>query len=316
MDINETDLFTLCGEVIYGLLGSLGSRTHQDDDAFRVGGTVIIEEMILPAGELADLGHIFLRSFGDGIHLLVAGLAALEEDVGIHRGTAGSGMLRVQRVGAEGPQSIHVHQRPEILIVQCFDLLDLMRGTEAVEEVQERHTAVNSGQVCHGTQIHSLLGRGGCQQGEAGLTDAHDVAMVTEDTQRVNTECPGRDVEYAGEHFACDLIHIGNHQQQALRSCIGGGQGAGLQGAVDCTGSAALRLHLHDLYRLAEQILFTVGSPFVYMLCHRRGRRDGENTCNFRKGVRDICRRLVTVHNLNFFRHMKSPPFQSIHQVK
>ena len=123
-------------------------------------------------------------------------------------------------------------------------------------------------------------------------------------------------MEHAGQHLAGDLIHIGDHQQQALRSCIGGGQGTGLQGAVDCTGSAALRLHFHDLYRLTEQILFTVGSPFVYMLCHRRGRRDGKNTCNFRKGVRDICRRLVAVHNLNFFRHMKSPPFQSIHQVK
>ena len=151
MDINETDLFTLCGEVIYGLLGGFDGGAHEDDDPLRVGGTVIIEEMILPAGELADLGHIFLRSFGDGIHLLVAGLAALEEDVRVYGGTPGGGMLRVQGVGPEGPQSIHVHQRPEILIVQCFDLLDLMRGTEAVEEVQERHTAVNGGQVCHGT---------------------------------------------------------------------------------------------------------------------------------------------------------------------
>ena len=137
--------------------------------------------------------------------------------------------------------------------------------------------------------------------------------MVTEDAQCVNAECPRRDVEYAGEHFACDLIHIGDHQQQALRSCIGGGQGTGLQGAVDCTGGTVLGLHLHNLHRLAEQILFAVGSPFVYMLCHRRGRRDGENTRNLRKGVRDICRRLVAVHDLDFFRHMKSPPFQSIH---
>ena len=177
-------------------------------------------------------------------------------------------MLWVQGVGPEGPQGIHVHQGTQVLVVQGFDLLDLMRGTEAVEEVQERHTAVNGGQVCHGTQIHSLLGRGGCQQGETGLTDAHDVAMVTEDTQRVNTECPGRDVEYAGEHFACDLIHIGDHQQQPLGGGIGGGQGAGLQGTVDRAGGAALGLHLHHLHRLAEQVLLPVGGPLVHMFRH------------------------------------------------
>ena len=92
--------------------------------------------------------------------------------------------------------------------------------------------------------------------------------MVTEDAQCVNAECPRRDVEYAGEHFACDLIHIGDHQQQPLGGGIGGGQGAGLQGTVDCTGGTAFRLHLHNLHRLAEQILFAVGSPLVHMFRH------------------------------------------------
>ena len=94
--------------------------------------------------------------------------------------------------------------------------------------------------------------------------------MVTEDAQCVNAECPRRDVEYAGEHFACDLIHIGDHQQQALRGSISGGQSSRLERAMNCAGGTAFRLHFNHLYWLTKEVFLSIGSPFIHILCHRR----------------------------------------------
>ena len=268
VDVDEAHLLPLGGEAVHSLLGGLGGGAHEDDDPLGIRRAVVIENVIFPAGQLADLGHIVLRSFRDGLHLPVAGLPALEENVRVYGGTPGGGMLRVQGVGPEGPQGIHVHQGTQVLVVQGFDLLDLVGGAEAVEEVEEGHPAVDSGEVGHGAQVHSFLGRGGRQQGKAGLSDAHDVAVVAEDAQGVGAEGPGGHMEHAGQHFACDLIHIGDHQQQPLGGGIGGGQGAGLQGTVDRAGGAALGLHLHHLHRLAEQVLLPVGGPLVHMFRH------------------------------------------------
>ena len=81
-------------------------------------------------------------------------------------------MLRVQGVGPEGFQGVHVHQGAQVLVVQSLDLLDLMGGAETVKEMEEGHPAVDSGQVRHSPQIHDLLGGGGGQQGKACLADA------------------------------------------------------------------------------------------------------------------------------------------------
>ena len=48
----------------------------------------------------------------------------------------------------------------------------------------------------------------------------------------------------AGQLLAGDLVHVGDHQQQALGGGVGGGQGAGGQRAVHRAGGAGLGLHL------------------------------------------------------------------------
>ena len=194
-------------------------------------------------------------------------------------------MLRVQGVGPEGPQGIHVHQGPQVLVVQGFDLLDLVGGAEAVEEVEEGHPAVDGAQVGHGAQVHSLLGRGGRQQGKTRLPHAHDVAVVTEDAQGMGAESPGGHMEHAGQHLAGDLIHVGDHQQQALGGGIGGGQSAGAQRAVYGTGCAGLGLHLHHLDLGAEDVLQAVGAPLVDEVGHRGRRRDGVDSGNLGKRI-------------------------------
>ena len=167
---------------------------------------------------------------------------------------------------------------------------------------------MNGRQMGHGPQVHDLLGRGGRQQGEAGGPHAHDVGVVAEDAEGVGGEGPGGDVEHAGEHLPRDFVHVGNHEEQALGGGVGGGQGPGLEGAVDGPRRAALGLHLHHLGGLTEEVLFPVGGPLVHMLRHGRGRGDGEDARHLREGVGDVRRRLVPVHDLFFLSHLL--PFQ------
>ena len=311
MDIQQAHLFALGGQVVNGLLGGLGGTAHQHHHTLCVRCAVVVEQLVLPTRQLADLGHVVLHRLGDGRHLLVARLAALEENVGVDGGAPGGGVLRVQRVAAESTLCVHIHQRAQLLIIQRLDLLDLVAGTETVKEMQEGHTAVDGTQMRHRTQIHDLLRGGGRQHGKPGASHAHHIAVVAEDGQGVGGQCAGGHVEHAWQHLTGDLIHIRDHQQQALGCGVCGSQRAGLQGAVHRTGCAALRLHLHHLYRLTEQVLLAVGGPLVHMLRHGAGGCDGENTRHFRKCVGYIRSGLVAVHDSDSILIHITPPQKS-----
>ena len=82
-------------------------------------------------------------------------------------------------------------------------------------------------------------------------------------------------VDDAGQQLTSDFIHVGDHQQKALRSGVGGGQSTGRQRAVHGTGSACLGLHLNDLDFLAEDVLLALGSPFVRHFRHNGRGGDG-----------------------------------------
>ena len=227
----------------------------------------------------------------------------LEEDIAVLMRAAHGGALRIQGVLAERIHSVHVAHFLQVGIVPDSDLLDLVRGAETVKEVDEGNVTLNGCQMSHGSQIHDLLHIVLAQHGEAGLTAGHDVGMIAEDVQRVAGHGTGRHVEHGGQQLAGDLVHIGDHQQQALRGGVGGGQCAGCQGAVDRTGSAGLRLHLAHLHGGAEDVLLTIGCPLVHIVCHGRGRGNGINTRHFGKGVADVCSGVITVHGLEFSCH-------------
>ena len=81
----------------------------------------------------------------------------LEEDISVFCGAAESGVIRVERMGAEFVDCVHVDHRRELVVVPYLDLMDLVRGTEAVEEVDERHLALDSCEVSDGSEVHDLL---------------------------------------------------------------------------------------------------------------------------------------------------------------
>ena len=117
-----------------------------------------------------------------------------------------------------------------------------------------------------------------------------------------------RDVEDAGQLLGRDLVHVGDHQQQALGGGVGGGQGTGGQRAVNGTGSASLGLHLDDLYGIAEDVFPAGSGPLVHVVSHGAGRGDGVDASNLGKGITDVSGSGVAVHGFEFSCQNEIPP--------
>ena len=226
-------------------------------------------------------------------------------------------MLGVERVVTEGLDGFHVAQLSEVIIVPESHLLDLVGGADAVEAVDERHATLDGGQVGDGREVHDLLDATLGEHGEAGLAAGHDVGVVAEDVQRVGRHGTGGHVEHGGQALAGDLVHVGNHEQQALRRRVGRRDGARAQRAVDCACGAGLRLHLDDAHRRAEDVLLALGCPLVDVVGHGAGRGDRVDARHLGKRIRHVRRSVVTVHGLEFSRHILSLSIHpsSLHSV-
>ena len=180
-DLDEADLLTLRGQVVDDLLGGVADRAHRDDDLLRVARAVVVEELVLLAGELVYLAHVLLDEGRHRVVVAVAGLARLEEDIRVLRRAAQHRMLRVQRPLAERLHSVHIEHACQLLVRPALDLLDLVRGAETVKEVQEGHSALDRGQMRDRAQVHDLLRVGGGEHRKTGLTAGHHVGVVAED---------------------------------------------------------------------------------------------------------------------------------------
>ena len=149
-------------------------------------------------------------------------------------------MIRIERTTTERLNGIPVKDLREVCIVHDLDLLDLMRGTESVKEVDERHTSLDGDEMRYRREIHDLLHTRLGEHGDTRLTCCHDVLMVAEDIQRGRGNGTRTDMEHARQQFTCDFIHIGNHQQKSLRRRVGRRQCTRLQGSVDSPRSTGL----------------------------------------------------------------------------
>ncbi len=234
VDGDDTIVAALLGEVVDGLLGSFGNGTHGYDDVLRILGTVICEWTILPSGELADFAHVTGNDVRNGIISLVPGLDSLEINVAVLGCSAGYRSVRIERPLAEILETLLADHSAECILVERFDLLDLMRGSETVEEMKEWNAGFDGGQMCHGGEILRLLNRAGSEHGEAGLAAGHDILMVSEDGEGMGRKRAGRNMEDGRKHFAGNLVHVRNHEKEALRCGIGSCEDTGLEGSVNC----------------------------------------------------------------------------------
>ena len=229
---------SLGDQSVHGLLDGLTDGPHGNDDIFRIRRAYIVEGLVAAAGDLLDFFHIVVNDFRNLVVEFIGGLTHLEEDIRILRGSADDRMFRIQRPVPEFLYGIHIDELCQVIIVQHFDLLNLVGGTEAVEEMQERHPALDGGKMSDSAQVHDFLYRIGGQHGKTGLTGCHNVGVVSENIQRVGGKASGTDMHNARKQLACDLIHVRDHEQQSLRCSVGCGEGACGQGTVEGSGCA------------------------------------------------------------------------------
>ena len=310
VNLNKANLLAGCYEVIDNLFDGLTDRAHSDDDLLRIRSAIVVEGLVIGADLLVDLVHVIDNGLRNRIVVLVASLTSLEEDIAVLCLAAENRVLRIQSVSSELVYGIPVEHLAEILVVPYFDLLNLMRGTEAVEEVQERNLAVDSGKVSHSAEVHNFLRAVGAQHCITGLAACIDVGMVTEDVQSVGSNAASRNVDNARQQLAGHLVHVRDHQEQALRSGVGGGKSTSRQRTVNCTSSAGLRLHLRYAYFTAEKILSAGSSILIGLISHNGRRRDRIDRSNVGKRIRNMRGGVVAIHGLHFSCHLTNSSFK------
>ena len=212
-------------------------------------------------------------------------------------------MLGVKRTGAEFLDRFHIHELCKVGIVPSLDLLDLVRGAEAVKEVDERNSALDRRKVSNGTEVHDLLRVRLGEHRKAGLTACVNVRVIAEDVQRVRRDGTRRDMNDAGEKLARDLVKVRDHEKESLRRRVGRRESTGCERSVNGACRSRLGFHLNDLYLVAEDvyrgiagIVLTDSRPCVDLLRHGRRRGDGIDGSYFREGIRHVCRGCIAVH--------------------
>ena len=302
--LHEAHLLALGVQIVHDLLDHVAERAHGHDHAVGVGRAVVVEQLVVRSQLGVHLVHVVLDHRGQRIVHAVARLAMLEEDVAVLMAAAHGRTLGVQGVVAELAHGLHVAHVGEVLVVPHGDLLHFVRGAEAVEEVDEGDAALDGGQVRHGGQVHDLLHVRLGEHGEARLAARHDVGVVAEDGQRLGGQRARAHVEHARQLLGGHLVHVGDHEEQALGGGVGGGQRACGQRAVHRARGAALGLHLAHLHRGAEDVLLPSGGPLVHQVGHRARRGDRINARHLGKRIGDVRGGVVAVHGFEFSRHI------------
>ena len=95
-----------------------------------------------------------------------------------------------------------------------------MRCSEAIKEMKEWNSAFDCRKMSNCSQIHNFLNGVRTEHCETCLTTCHNVRVIAEDAQSVGSNGTSRYVNNARQQLTSDLVHIGDHQQQTLGSCI------------------------------------------------------------------------------------------------
>ena len=296
MHLDQAETLAAGIPVLQRFADHTAGRAHGDDHIFRLGVAEVIKGMVVRPAALIDHIHVLFHRGGNLIEEAVGGLTILEENIRIRYDAPGHRMVGIEGVPAERLHRVPVQHLGQILIVQDFDFLVFVGGTETVEEMQDRHAGADCGQMGGQRHVIGLLHTGGGQHRYAGLTAAHDILLITEDGDNVGGQRAGADMEHAGQQFAHDLVHIGQHQHQALAGSIGRGQCAALEGAVEGAGRAAFGLHFTHVHRPPKQILFSRRAPLINDLSHGGGRCDRVDGSDFREGIRCVRCCCVAIH--------------------
>ena len=76
-DLDDTDFFTLCIQVIDNFFCNVAEGAHGDDHAVSIGCAVVVEQFVVSAEFGIDLVHVILNDLGDCIVVLVGSFTVL-----------------------------------------------------------------------------------------------------------------------------------------------------------------------------------------------------------------------------------------------
>ncbi|MNF79985.1 hypothetical protein D3C84_622160 [compost metagenome] len=195
--------------------------------------------------------------------------------------------------------------------MQGGDLVHLVGGAKAVEEVDEGHPALQGDAVGDQGQVLRLLHRAGGKHGKTCAARRHHVLMVAKNRQPLRRQRAGRHMEHRRGQFAGDLVHIRQHQHQPLTGGEGGGERPRLQGAVYSAGRPPFTLHLHYCGDIAPEVTLPLVRPGVGQLRHGRGGGDGIDGAHFAQLVRHPGRGFVAIDHDQFMFHWDSSGWRS-----
>ena len=305
--LDQADFFAMRVQVINDFFRNVANRAHGNNHAIGVFGAIVIEQLVIGAQLGVHRVHAIFHNLRQLIIMAVASLAMLEEDVAVFVRAARRRMLRIQAMLAEITYGIHIAQLFKVFVIPQSDFLDLMGGAEAVEEVQKRHAPLNCRQVRNRGKVHDFLHVAFGEHGKTGLAARHNVGMIAEDVKGLRCHGTRTYVEHARELLGCNLVHVRDHQEQALRSGVRCGQSTCRQRTVHNARSSAFGLHFAHFNRGPENVFLALSCPLINVVGHRARRRNGVNACNFRERIGDICCRIVAIHGFKFSCHTSSP---------
>ena len=242
--LDEAHLLALPCQVLNRVFSRTTARAHHDENALGIRCTLVVKEVVLAAREFGQRVHLALHNFGNGDVVGVDCLATLEVSVRVLRRAAHDRGIGREAACAVLEHEILVIHRSEVFVAQLLDLVDLVRGAEAVKDVQERDACLERGRVGDRRHVHYFLDGAGKELRPTGAARRHDVAMVAKDGETLGCNRARRNVKDGGSQFARNLVHVGDHQQQALAGGEGRRQRTGRQCAVASACGAGLRLHL------------------------------------------------------------------------
>ncbi len=219
-----------------------GTRTHHDDNAFRLGMAGVVEQAIRASSDPGKPVHHRLYDRRAIPVKWIGGFPRLEIDVGVHGGAAYAWIFRRQGPLAVFADPVIVYHRANRFIGHGNDFLNFMRRPETVEKVEEGNSRFERCRVGNEGEVHGFLNVAGCEHRESGRAGGHHIAVVAENRKRLRGQRPCRHVNDERVQFARDFVHVRNHKQQSLGRRERRRQRAGLQRAVHRTRGASFAL--------------------------------------------------------------------------
>ncbi|OQC55923.1 MAG: hypothetical protein BWX54_01657 [Verrucomicrobia bacterium ADurb.Bin018] len=296
-----TDFFALLLQHFDGFQRGFRARAHQHDYPLGIRRADVVKGPVLAAGQFGKLIHRGGHDVRAGLVELVGGFAALEIHIRILRRAADERLFGIERPRTMVGHELVADHGADDIVRNHFDFADFVRGAEAIKEMQERHPSLQRGGLGNQGGVEHFLHAIGGQHGPADLPAGHHVLMVAKNGQRRGRQRARRNVEHGRGQLTRDLIHIGDHQQEALRGGEGGRQRTGLQRTVNRARRAAFGLHFHHGGHRAPDVGFAFAHPFIGPFAHVGGGRNWINGGNFRGLISDVGGGFIAVNDGDLF---------------